>query len=106
MATITNYLSGSRPSLVEVVGTYNPFVLIKIEPTTAEATAGTLSVSISELRTITGAIVQILNSGNNVATSDADITWSGNTLTIANGSSYTMASTDNIYTLVWGIPRA
>lgn len=54
--------------------------------TSGEASANAVVID-TGLDTITGAICQVLNAGN-VATSDADITWSGSDLTIADGSSY------------------
>jgi hypothetical protein len=84
--------------LVEIIGSYGPFSLIKI------TSPGTTSVAVRVpgMNKIDGAIVQVLTSGNNVATSDADVTWSGDTLTIADGSSFSLADTQTIYALVWG----
>lgn len=48
----------------------------------------------------------ILDSGDRVATSDADVTWSGNTVTIADGGSFTLANTMTIYLTVFGKRRA
>lgn len=94
MATVTG-------GLVEIVGVYGPFSLIKV------TSPGTNSVAITVpgMSTIEGAMVQVLSSGNNVVTSDADVTWSGATLTIADGSSFTLADTMTIYALVWGKAR-
>lgn len=88
-------------TLLETVGSFGNLVEVKV------TSPGTTSVAIGidKLHQIQGAIVQILDSGDRVATSDADITWSGNTLTIANGGSFNLADTQVIYALVWGIPR-
>jgi len=44
---------------------------------------------LDNLHTITGVKSFVaLDSGNNDTASDADLTWSGNTLTIADGSTY------------------
>ncbi|RMG04686.1 MAG: hypothetical protein D6726_02910 [Nitrospirae bacterium] len=106
MATVTNYDGDARPGVVEVLGQFAPIACFKVVPSSSEASAGTLSVTITQLVRITGAMVQVLDSGNNVATSDIDVTWSGNVLTLANGSSFSLAATQNIYCVVWGIPKA
>lgn len=54
--------------------------------TAGEASANAVAID-TGLSTITSAIVQVLNAGN-VATSDADVTWSDGILTIADGSTY------------------
>ena len=55
--------------------------------TAGEASGNTLSIA-TGLSSITTAIVQVLNSGNNVVTTDADITFSAGTIVVADGSSY------------------
>lgn len=106
MATVTNHAGKATATVVENIGSMGPFCLLKIVPSAADATANTLSVTVNGLRAILGAIIMVLNSGNNVATSDADVTWSGNVLTIADGSTFDIASTMNIYMIVWGHPFA
>jgi len=53
----------------------------------AQATANTVAIT-TGLSSITAAQVMVLNTGNNVVTSDADITTSTGTLTVADGSTY------------------
>ena len=65
-----------------------------------------MSITASQFSRITGAVVQVLDNGNNIVTSDADITWSGNVLTIANGSSFSLAATYTANCIVWGISKA
>lgn len=48
--------------------------------------------------TIAAAFVMVLDTGNNVVTSDADVTISGGTLTVADGSTY---NTVEAYKLHW-----
>jgi hypothetical protein len=74
---------------------------------TISGTTTTESIKIPGLSAIHGAIVQVLDSGNNVVTTDADVTWSGNSLTIADGSTFNLdAASQAIYAIVWGKPRA
>lgn len=88
-------------TLVEMVGVFGDVGHYKI---TSPGTT-TVDVVLPGMTTIKGAIVQILDSGNRVATSDADITWSGNTMTIADGGTFTLADTQTIYVLAWGDAR-
>ena len=106
MATITNYNGSGFLSLVENIGQYQPCVMFSLVPVAAEATANTLSVVIPCLRNIRYAIIQTLDSGNNIAVVGADVTWSGNTLTIADGGSYDIVTTMNIGVIAWGDPAA
>lgn len=55
--------------------------------TSGEAGANTLTIA-TGLAHITSAIVQVLDAGNNVVTTDADVTWSAGNLTIADGATY------------------
>lgn len=56
----------------------------------------------TSLSAIAAAIVQIVDSGNQVVTSDADITWSGATLTVADGSSFTCTDTYKVRWIAHG----
>lgn len=53
----------------------------------AQASANTVAIT-TGLTAITATQVMVLNTGNNVVTSDADITFSDGTLTVADGSTY------------------
>lgn len=53
----------------------------------AQASANTVAIT-TGLTSITAVQVMVLNTGNNVVTADADITFSGGTLTVADGSTY------------------
>lgn len=94
MATVTS-------ALLEIVGVFGNVVHAKV---TSPGTT-TVDVKLPQLTLIKGAIVQILDSGNRVATSDADITWSGNTMTIADGGTFSLADTMTIYIMAWGEAR-
>lgn len=87
--------------LMQMVGVFGDVGLYKI---TSPGTT-TVTVKLPQLSLIKGAIVQILDSGNRVATSDADLTWSGNSLTIANGGTFSLADTMTIYVVAWGEAR-
>lgn len=84
-----------------MVGVFGDVGLYKI---TSPGTT-TVTVKLPQLSLIKGAIVQILDSGNRVATSDADLTWSGNSLTIADGGTFSLADTMTIYVVAWGEAR-
>jgi len=88
------------------IGQYVPGQMFVVTPSSAEESANTLSVDLSRyFHTIKGVQITILDSGNNVATSDVDVTWSGTTVTIADGSSYNLEATDTIYLTVFGTPK-
>jgi hypothetical protein len=107
MPTITNYRGGSDAAIVEILGTFGPFAMLKAVPSSTEDTAEALSVTIPNLSVIKGAIVQCLDSGNNVATSDLDITWTGNVLTLAAGTTFSDITVNHaFYIFAWGVPRA
>lgn len=55
--------------------------------TSADASANASAI-VTGLKSIDSVIVQVKSSGNNVLTSDADITHSGGTITVADGSTY------------------
>lgn len=88
-------------SMVEVVGSYVNADQGTHEVTTAEASAGSVSIA-TRLRRITNAIVQVVDSGNNVVTSDADISWSDGTLIVADGSTFAVTATYVIRYLAFG----
>ena len=60
--------------------------------TLADATNGSVALN-TGLTKIQSAIVQVIRSGNNVA-SDIAISWSGGTLTVGSGSTYVLTSGD------------
>lgn len=53
----------------------------------AQASANAVAIT-TGFATVSAINVQVLNTGNNVVTSDADITISGGTVTVADGSTY------------------
>lgn len=80
---------------------YGAFEVIKIDATAVTGTS--CAVTANHVKTIDSVIAMELNSGNNITSSDMDITWSGNTITIADGSSYDLSATgDNITLFVFG----
>lgn len=91
-----------------VVGMVLPTQTFKITPSAAEETANTLDVDLSRYfnKIYWVENVLIFDSGNNVATSDVNITFDGTTVTIADGSSYDLEATDTIILTVHGVPIA
>lgn len=101
--TVVGFDGNSPPKLLEVIGSFPSASVIKV---TISGTTTSEDVVIPSLSTIRGAVVMVLDSGNNVATSDIDVTWSGNTLTLADGASFNLdASGHAIYAVVWGSAR-
>jgi len=73
--------------------------------TSGEASANTLTITLSDaMAVVEGGIVQVLDSGNNVVTSDADITFGGSagTLTVADGSTFNLTAGYVVSYIVWG----
>jgi hypothetical protein len=89
----------------ENIGVYSCVVGKVVDPTAADVTAGTLDVTFPEFAFLNGVIVQsVVTATGEVNTSDMLRTISGNTLTIADGSSYNFAETDTMYVIGFGIP--
>lgn len=68
----------------------------------AQASANAVAIT-TGLTTITAVQVMVLNTGNNVVTSDADITFSGGTLTVADGSTYNTVEDYLIHWIAVGV---
>ncbi len=89
----------------ENVGQFSCCIGKVVDPTAADVAAGTMDIPFPEFATLNGVIVQsVITSTGEVNTSDVLRTISGNTLTIADGSSYNFAETDTIYIIGFGIP--
>lgn len=100
---VTSWDGRTGPRPVEATGSMLPLVLGLV---TVSGTTTSEAVVFPQLTNIKGALVQVLDSGNNVATSDIDVTWSGNTLTLADGSTFNLdAAGHNIYVAVWGTSK-
>lgn len=101
---VTGWDGKTPPGLAPSIGSYVPIILFKV---TISGTTTSEDLTFAGLSVIHGAIIQVLDSGNNVATTDADVTWSGNVLTLADGSTFNLdASGHNIYGVVWGKAKA
>ncbi len=74
----------AKPNPIVVIGSLVPVVVFRA--TTLGTT--TVDIVVPGLSKVTDAIVQIVDSGDRVVTSDADITYSGNVITIADGGSF------------------
>ncbi len=68
----------------------------------AQASANAVAIT-TGLTTITAVQVMVLNTGNNVVTSDADITFTGGTLTVADGSTYNTVENYLIHWIAVGV---
>jgi len=96
---ITMAAGGTEDSSSTEVGAME---IIKVDATAVTGTTCTFEAR--HVKTITGVVVVELDSGGNVSTSDMDVTWSGNDVTIADGTSYDLSATgDNITLLVFGV---
>jgi len=91
-----------------VIGSYMPMQVFKITPSAAEDTATTLTVDLSRyFKTILGIVsICIIDTNGKVDTQDVAVSISGTSVTIADGSSYDLTSTDTIYLTVYGTPVA
>jgi len=86
----------------EIVGSYALYEEGRHTITSDEASANTVSIP-TRFNRVTNALVQIVDSGNNDVTADADITWSGSTLIVADGSTYNTTAGYVIRYLVFGV---
>ncbi len=110
MANVTVGTNGvSRPNCVEVVGSYAPLIPFKCTPT---ATTTSETITFTQLQSITGVVILPLGAAGISLFGDTNggigptVTWSGNVLTIADGTDYDMDQTSSvIYGIVWGIPH-
>lgn len=89
----------AKPNPLVAIGSLVPVVVFTV--TTLGTT--TVDIVVAGLSKVTAAIVQITDSGGNVVTSDVDITYSGNTITIADGSSFSLADTYVATIIAWGV---
>lgn len=70
--------------------------------TSAQATANAAVIDLStDMPVVEGVIFQILRAGNDTTT-DADVTYSGGTFTVADGTTYNMTAGDIINYLAFG----
>ncbi len=84
--------------LIAYNGVIQPVVAGAIVTISAAQASANAVVIDTGLTTISAVNIQVLNTGNNVVTSDADITISGGTVTVADGSTY---NTVENYLLHW-----
>jgi len=92
MATVTEH-----PDII--AGSFPNEATVKI---TSPGTT-TLDVVMKQMHRIQGIkSILILDSGNRVATSDVDVTFATNVVTIADGGTYSLTDTHVIYLTVFG----
>lgn len=98
--TVTQWDGKTGKSPLPAIGQFLPVVAAKV---TISGTTTSEAITFPAFSSIRGVIVQVLDIGNNVATTDIDVTWSGNTVTLADGSTFNLdASGHTIYMVVWG----
>jgi hypothetical protein len=113
MATLAGWrgVNGDALTNLPVVGSRLVMAYARATLVAADDTAGTLAITFPNMRSITGFWVTILGSGNNLVgsgeiqtdTTGADLTVSGNVLTIADGQSqWVLTAGDIIHVLVVG----
>lgn len=104
--TITNWDGdASSKRAVEIIGTFAPICMLKYVPSSADDSAGTVDLTFQNLNTIVGWFVEVYESGTKDSNQDPVVTSSGNVLTIADGSNYTLATSSELYILVFGKPQ-
>lgn len=97
---ITSFDGRAIPALIPTLGSFLPVVGFKV---TISGTTTSEAIKIPNLGIIYGAIVQVIDTNGRVATSDIAVSWSGNTLTLADGSSFNLdAAGHSIYVVAWG----
>jgi hypothetical protein len=103
--TLTGYDGRGVARPLQNIGQFAPLVAFKV---TISGTVTSQAIKVPGLSAIHGVIVQVIDTNGDVATADADISWSGNTLTIADGgATFNLdASGHSIYVIAWGKPRA
>jgi len=98
MATLTN------TKYKEVVGSMSPVWTCKAVIVAADASDNTFDI-VTGLRVIEYVNVFVVDSGNRHKAHDYDITFSGGTITIADGSDALTAG-DIMYVMAVGVPKA
>lgn len=97
---VTQWDGKTGKSPLPAIGQFIPVVAAKV---TISGTTTSEAIAFPTFSTIRGVMVQVLDSGNNVATTDIDVTWSGSTVTLADGTTFNLdAAGHTIYILVWG----
>ncbi len=100
--TTVGFDGKSPPSLLPAIGSFTP--MIPFTMTTSGGATTSETITFSQLKTIRGAMIFQLDGGLIVAGLVA-VSWSGNVLTIADGSGDIDGGGDNspiFYGLVWG----
>lgn len=70
--------------------------------TSDDATANAATIATGHT-TVAVAVAQVVDSGNNVVTSDADITWSAGNLIVADGGSYNTTAGYKVRWIAYGV---
>jgi len=102
----TGFNGKSPPTVLPAIGSFIPLIPFMETP----ANAATMDIVFPQLKNIRGVIIQVQDSGNNIVNGDteaavfADVTFSGNVLTIADGTDFDLSAFTGgrIFGLVWG----
>jgi hypothetical protein len=102
----TGFNGKTPPTVLPAIGSFIPLIPFLATP----ANAATMDIVFPQLKTIRGVIIQVQDSGNNIVNGDAeaavfaDVTFSGNVLTIADGTDFDLSAftAGRIFGLVWG----
>jgi len=102
----TGFNGKTPPTVLPAIGSFIPLIPFSATPENATS----MEIVFPQLKTIRGAMIQVQDSGNNIVNGDteaavfADVTFSGNTLTIADGTDFDLSAftAGRIFGLVWG----
>jgi hypothetical protein len=101
MAVVVTPIGGEGLSPMAIIGSLLPMVVVKVTGADGEGTSA--DIVIPGFETIEAVLAFCFDSGNNQTITDADITWSGNTVTIADGSTFDLSAVGaTLYLLVIG----
>ena len=64
--------------------------------TSADDTAGTVALTLSDLKTIQGVLEQVRAANGDIQDNDIKVTWSGNVLTLADGTTDAITSGETV----------
>ena len=104
--TTVGYRGVGNAELLPIIGSFCPIIPFKC---TISGTTTSEDITFPQLSRIDGVVILPLGASGVTAFGDADgalgplVTWSGNVLTIADGTDYNLDQTSSIiYGLVWG----
>jgi hypothetical protein len=94
-------LGGAKNNAMQVIGSFLPMGVFKVTGADGEGTSA--DIVIPGFKSIEAVFPLAIDGGNNNQSMGMDITWSGNTITIADGGDFDLsADGDTLYLLVVG----